>query len=189
MSRLQPHFDKLRLLAYHFSWYRHDFLDDTVEPDLSTGGLSCPTLAGPRSHIMRQVRSQHERCLRMQLLFAASRQQHLSGLSHIAYYLISRYSCCMHIISRKTLCQFWEQHPDSESALVRWSQIMQRHDFTSFASLRATFPTADKVGDFIVFNIGGNKYRLITAIHFNRRKVYIRHVLTHPEYDRGAWKL
>ena len=45
-----------------------------------------------------------------------------------------------------------------------------------------------KVGDFIVFNIGGNKYRLITAIHFNRRKVYIRHVLTHQEYDRGAWK-
>ena len=40
----------------------------------------------------------------------------------------------------------------------------------------------------VVFNIGGNKYRLITAIHFNRQKVYIRHVLTHEEYDRGAWK-
>jgi mRNA interferase HigB len=39
-----------------------------------------------------------------------------------------------------------------------------------------------------VFNIGGNKYRLIAAIHFNRQKVYIRHVLTHPEYDRGRWK-
>jgi mRNA interferase HigB len=39
-----------------------------------------------------------------------------------------------------------------------------------------------------VFNIGGNKYRLIAALHFNRRKVYIRHVLTHPEYARGAWK-
>ena len=76
----------------------------------------------------------------------------------------------------------------SDRALVRWFKIIQRHDFTSFETLRATFPTADKVGDFIVFNIGGNKYRLITAIHFNRRKVYIRHVLTHPEYDRGAWK-
>jgi mRNA interferase HigB len=77
---------------------------------------------------------------------------------------------------------------DSESALVRWFKIMQRHDFASFETLRATFPTADKVGDFIVFNIGGNKYRLITAIHFNRHKVYIRHVLTQQEYDRGAWK-
>ena len=94
----------------------------------------------------------------------------------------------MHIISRKALRQFWEQHPDSESALIRWFKIMQRHDFASFETLRATFPTADKVGDFIVFNIGGNKYRLIAAIHFNRRKVYIRHVLSHQEYDRGAWK-
>jgi mRNA interferase HigB len=77
---------------------------------------------------------------------------------------------------------------DERKHACEWFKIMQRHDFTSFETLRATFPTADKVGDFIVFNIGGNKYRLITAIHFNRRKVYIRHVLTHPEYDRGAWK-
>jgi mRNA interferase HigB len=110
------------------------------------------------------------------------------GVSPLAAYLIARYAGGMHIISRKTLRQFWERHPDSESALLRWFKIMQRHNFTSFESLRTTFPTADKVGDFIVFNIGGNKYRLIAAIHFNRRKVYVRHVLTHPEYDRGAWK-
>ena len=109
-------------------------------------------------------------------------------LSPVAYYLIARYSYFMHVISRKTLRQFWAQHPDSEHALARWFKIMQRHDFTNFEALRATFPTTDKVGDFIVLNIGGNKYRLITAIHFNRRKVYIRHLLTHQEYDRGAWK-
>jgi mRNA interferase HigB len=113
----------------------------------------------------------------------------VQGSSHVAHHLILRYSGCMHIISRKTLRQFWEQHPDSESALARWFKIVQQNDFTSFETLRATFPTADKVGDLIVFNIGGNKYRLITAIHFNRRKVYIRHVLTHQEYDRGAWKV
>lgn len=82
----------------------------------------------------------------------------------------------MHVISRKILRQFWAQHPDSESALTRWFKIMQRQDFTNLETLRATFPTADKVSDFIVFNIGGNKYRLIAVIHFNRRKVYIRHV-------------
>src|SRR5713226_1934562 len=81
----------------------------------------------------------------------------VEGLSHVAYHLILRYSRCMHIISRKTLRQFWEQHPDSESALARWFKIMQRHDFASFETLRATFPTADKVGDLIVFNISGNK--------------------------------
>jgi mRNA interferase HigB len=97
-------------------------------------------------------------------------------------------SPCMHVISRKMLRQFWELHLDSESALVRWFTIMQRQEFASFEALRATFPSADKVGDLIVFNIGGNKYRLIAAIHFNRRKVYIRHVLTHDDYGRGGWK-
>ena len=94
----------------------------------------------------------------------------------------------MHVISRKALRQFWERHPDSEMALARWFKIMQHTEFRNFSELRATFPTADKVGDWIVFNISGNKYRLITSIHFNRGKVYIRHVLTHPEYDRGDWK-
>ena len=94
----------------------------------------------------------------------------------------------MHVISRKALRQFWERHPDSESALVRWFRIMERTDFTDFEGLGAAFPSADKVGDFVVFNIGGNKYRLIAAIHFNRGRVYVRHVLTHHDYDRGVWK-
>ena len=94
----------------------------------------------------------------------------------------------MHVISRKALRQFWQQHPDSKTALSRWFKLMQTTDFRNFDELRATFPTADKVGDLIVFNIGGNKYRLIASIHFNRGTVYVRHVLTHREYNRGAWK-
>jgi len=94
----------------------------------------------------------------------------------------------MHVISRKALRQFWERYPDSKTALARWFKIIQQTGFQNFAELRAAFPTADKVGDWIVFNIGGNKYRLITSVHFNRGKVYIRHVLTHAEYDRGGWK-
>lgn len=95
---------------------------------------------------------------------------------------------CMHVISRKALQQFWERYPDSKNSLSRWFKIMQKSDFTSFSELRNTFPSADKVGDFVVFNIGGNKYRLIVSIHFNRNKAYVRHVLTHSEYDEGAWK-
>jgi mRNA interferase HigB len=94
----------------------------------------------------------------------------------------------MHVISRKALRQFWEQYPDSHTALTRWFKVMRHTEFLNFSELRAAFPSADKVDDWIVFNIGGNKYRLITSIHFNRGKVYIRHVLTHPEYDRGDWK-
>lgn len=94
----------------------------------------------------------------------------------------------MHVISRKALREFWEKYPDSKASLSRWFTIMEKQDFENFAELRATFPNADKVGDLIVFNIGGNKYRLIASIHFNRGKIYIRHVLTHPEYDEGGWK-
>jgi mRNA interferase HigB len=94
----------------------------------------------------------------------------------------------MHVISRKALQEFWEQHPDSKTALTRWFQIVRRTNFTDFASLRRTFPTADLVDRFTVFNVAGNKYRLVASIHFNRGKVYIRHVLTHREYDKGAWK-
>jgi mRNA interferase HigB len=94
----------------------------------------------------------------------------------------------MHIISRKALQQFWGKYPDSKTALARWFKIVQKNDFTSFDELRTVFPSADKVGDLIIFNIGGNKYRLIASIHFNRGKLYIRYVLTHAEYDKGGWK-
>ena len=94
----------------------------------------------------------------------------------------------MHIISRKMLRRFWEQHPDSQTALSRWFKVVNTTHYENFAELRKTFPSADRVGNKIVFNIGGNKYRLIAVIHFNRHKVYVRHVLTHQDYDKGNWK-
>ncbi len=105
-------------------------------------------------------------------------------------YFLSQFeiNLIMHIITRKTLIQFWEKHPDSRNALMRWFKIVQNTEFNGFAELRAAFPSVDKVDHWIIFNIGDNKYRLIVAIHFNRGKLYIRHVLTHVEYDRGDWK-
>ncbi|MGQ0600328.1 MAG: type II toxin-antitoxin system HigB family toxin [Anaerolineales bacterium] len=94
----------------------------------------------------------------------------------------------MHIVSRKALRLFWESHPESKAPLSRWFKIVRHTDFDNIDELRATFPSADKVGSLIVFNIGGNKYRLVASIHFNRAKGYIRHVLTHREYDKGVWK-
>ena len=94
----------------------------------------------------------------------------------------------MHVISRKALQEFWQQHPDSRTALDAWFRILETNQFDGFGRLRQVFPSADKAGDLYVFNIGGNKYRLIAAIHFNRQKVYIRHILTHGEYDKGKWK-
>jgi mRNA interferase HigB len=94
----------------------------------------------------------------------------------------------MYIISRKALRSFWERYPYSESSLTRWYKIVEQSTFNSFAELRTTFPSADLVGEWVVFNIGGNKYRLVASIHFNRGKVYVRHVLTHNEYNQGNWK-
>ena len=94
----------------------------------------------------------------------------------------------MHVISRKALREFWGKHPDSETSLSRWFKAVKNSEFSNFSDLRSAFPNADKVENLIVFDIGGNKYRLIASVHFNRGKVYVRHVLTHSEYDRGKWK-
>ena len=94
----------------------------------------------------------------------------------------------MHIVTRKRLLEFAHKHPDCSAALESWYRIVKRTDFNSYAELRQTFPSADKVGDLTVFNIGGNKARLIAAIHYNRHRVYVRYVLTHKEYDRGSWR-
>ncbi len=94
----------------------------------------------------------------------------------------------MHVITRKRLNEFAAQYPESESALAHWYRVAKTYDFASFSELRQQFPSADKIGKFTVFNVGGNKVRLVTAIHYNRRKIYIRAVLTHAEYDEGKWK-
>ena len=94
----------------------------------------------------------------------------------------------MHVITRKRLNEFAERHPDAKSSLAHWDGLIRRHRFANFAALRELFPHADQVQKFTVFNIGGNKARLIAALHYNRNKAFIRHVLTHKEYDAGKWK-
>ena len=80
------------------------------------------------------------------------------------------------------LLRFIESLPAALAFLRRSSVV------GSFNALHTTFASADRVGELVVFNICGNKCHLIASIHFNRGKVYIRHVLTHQEYDRGGWK-
>lgn len=94
----------------------------------------------------------------------------------------------MHIISKPALISFWTKYPDARKPLQVWYLAMEKGTFYDFNELRASFASADYVDGLTVFNIGGNKYRLIASIHYNRQKVYIRNVLTHSEYDREAWK-
>ncbi|HEY9705474.1 MAG TPA: type II toxin-antitoxin system HigB family toxin [Allocoleopsis sp.] len=94
----------------------------------------------------------------------------------------------MHIITRKRLNEFVAEHPTSKTSLLQWYQMIKNNNFDSFVELRTFFPSAYQVGKLTVFNIGGNKARLIAAIHYNRQKVYIRAILTHAEYDQNNWK-
>ena len=94
----------------------------------------------------------------------------------------------MHIISKKKLREFWNRYPKAKSPLEAWYQIAKQAEWHNFADVRAAFNAADRVGRFVVFDIGGHKSRLIAAIHFNRGKVFIRHVLAHAQYDQGKWK-
>ena len=94
----------------------------------------------------------------------------------------------VHVITRRRLNDFAQDHPECATSLDAWYRIVKHTDFSSFNDVRRTFPSADRVGKFTVFNIGGNKARLIVAIHYNRKKVYMRHVPTHAECDRGTWK-
>jgi mRNA interferase HigB len=94
----------------------------------------------------------------------------------------------VHIISRKQLNEFAEKHSEAKPSLAHWYHLTKQLNFSNFAELRQTFPSADQVGKLTVFNVGGNNIRLIAAIHYNRKKIYIRAVLTHAEYDEHRWK-
>jgi len=99
----------------------------------------------------------------------------------------------MRIISLKTLRQFWQRHADAETPLRDWFGTTKTARWNDLTDVRATFASADPVtvasgNTTTVFNIGGNTYRLITAIHYNTGVVYALLVMTHAEYSRDKWK-
>jgi mRNA interferase HigB len=94
----------------------------------------------------------------------------------------------MHVISRKKLKEVVPRHADLEGPLDAWFRIAKKALWRNLADVRKTFSTADAVGKWTVFNVKGNQYRLITEINYRLGRLYIRHILTHAEDDRGGWK-
>jgi mRNA interferase HigB len=94
----------------------------------------------------------------------------------------------MHVISRKKLKEAAGRHSDLEGPLDAWFRVAKKASWRSLPDVRKIFSNADAVGRWTVFNIKGNQYRLITEINYFTRRIYIRHVLTHADYDRGGWK-
>jgi mRNA interferase HigB len=90
----------------------------------------------------------------------------------------------MRIIARRTLRAFWERHPDSEQPLRAWFREAAAADWTSPADVKARYASASILkGNRVVFDIGGNKYRLIVKFNYDYRIGYIRFVGTHAAYD------
>ncbi len=94
----------------------------------------------------------------------------------------------MHVVSHKAIRIFCEEHPEARNALDYWYRVAKRASWAGFAEVKQSFNSADFVTPFVVFDIGGNKYRLIAEINFSRRVLFTRGVMTHKNYVKGAWK-
>lgn len=94
----------------------------------------------------------------------------------------------MHVFSEKPIREAKEIWPQAASALAQWFRLAKRSNPCDFAAMKAIFPATDKVGEFHVFDIGGNKLRLSAFVSYRSRTLYIKHVLDHREYERGKWK-
>jgi mRNA interferase HigB len=99
----------------------------------------------------------------------------------------------MRIIKAATVKSWAWRHADAAAALEKWMALIEDAQWKNFVEMRAIFSTADEVTvasgrRVAIFNIGGNKYRLIAAVHYNTQIVYAILFMTHAEYDKGKWK-
>jgi mRNA interferase HigB len=99
----------------------------------------------------------------------------------------------MNVITRKRLREFAARHPDAQTPLEQWYRTVRKARWSNLQEVRVLYPHADAVkvgsGNVVsVFNVGGNKYRLATAIHYNVQRVYMLKIMTHSEYNKDLWK-
>lgn len=102
----------------------------------------------------------------------------------------------MVLVTRRHLAQAASKYKDAAGEIAAWTAIVSLVRWRNFAEVRATFPDADAVDGYVVFNFRRNRYRLITVIHYSKKlsdrttqgHVYIRSFLTHAAYDsRKNW--
>lgn len=99
----------------------------------------------------------------------------------------------MRVIKPARITEFAAQYPDAQTMLRRWLELASCARWSAWADVRKTFRDADEVRvasgrKVVVFNIRGNKYRLIVAIHYDMRKVFVLRLLTHAQYSKDSWK-
>jgi len=94
----------------------------------------------------------------------------------------------MNVISFRRIREFTSAHPDAALSLKAWFTTVKKSRWHNLAEVKQVYPTADLVARYTVFNIKGNKYRLITRIVYRTQTVFIVAMMTHAEYDLGKWK-
>lgn len=91
----------------------------------------------------------------------------------------------MVIITKRKLIEFYSVELNAKEAILKWYYEAVLNDWQKFSDVKQTFNSVDNVGnDRFVFNVGGNKYRIVAMIHFTTRTIYIRFVGTHKQYDK-----
>lgn len=100
----------------------------------------------------------------------------------------------MRIITEKRLTEWADEYPRARKALEGWKKVVKEAGWESMMEIREVYPHADATDDVksgrevTIFNICGNDYRMITAIHYNTGKVFVMRFMDHAEYDKGRWK-
>ncbi|MFH1723783.1 MAG: type II toxin-antitoxin system HigB family toxin [Elusimicrobiota bacterium] len=94
----------------------------------------------------------------------------------------------MKLLGRLALQSFGLKHPDSRSALRSWKQAIEANNYMNLVELKRSFSPVDYVKPYTVFNISGNKYRLIAIVDYELQTLSVEDVLTHSEYDKGRWR-
>ncbi len=94
----------------------------------------------------------------------------------------------MHLISIRNLRKDAAQHPDTKKLIDAWYATLKSSEWKNLEDIRQFYRDAEAVGNFTVFNLKGNHYRLIVGIDYEIQTVYYKYFLTHAEYDKGKWK-
>lgn len=94
----------------------------------------------------------------------------------------------MHVISYRKIREFAQKHTAVQTVLDSWYKIASKARWQNLIEVQSVFPSAEAVGNFTVFNIKGNQYRLIVSIDYRHQLIYIKNILTHSDYDKNQWK-
>jgi mRNA interferase HigB len=94
----------------------------------------------------------------------------------------------MHVISYRKLREYAGKHANCRDALDNWYKVLSKSSWENLVQVQTVFPKAEAVGNFTIFNIKGNNYRLIVSIDYERQLIYVKYILTHAEYDKEEWK-